>query len=134
VPTLDDVRAEIARRELTVNAEAFFAHFDANGWVQASGQPIKRWQSALTTWALRDANRVARGPAITGVRLFAQPQRAAFPPSARAIEAAELEREADQARRNREAALQKHADQTKLDDLIARGLEEKYGDGRVGAE
>jgi hypothetical protein len=105
-------------------AEAFFAHYDANGWVQASGQPIKRWQSALTTWALRDANRVApRGSVVP----FAQPQRAAFPPSARAIEAAELDAEADQARRNREAQARAHADQTKLDEMITRGLEEKFG-------
>lgn len=127
VPTLDQVQKEVERRGLSIDVELFHAHYEANGWVQANGQPIKKWQAALTTWT-RNEPRFARGPARGG-STFAMPQRAsAFPPSAKALETAELEAEADQARRNREAGTRAHADQEKLDELIAQGLEEKFGD------
>ncbi len=50
-PTLDEVRAEVAARSLPVDPEAFLAHYQANGWVQGRGKPVRDWCACLTTWA-----------------------------------------------------------------------------------
>jgi hypothetical protein len=128
-PTIEEVRDEITRRGLSISAEKFHAHYEANEWVQAGGQKIKKWKAALTTWSLNEPN---LRPLSPRAGTFVIPQRAAaFPPSAKALETAELEAEADLCRRNRDADLRKHADAEKLDELIAQGLKEKYGDGEA---
>ena len=52
-PTLDEVKAYFAERGTTINPEAFWAHYEANGWVQSRGKPIKNWKACLTTWEHR---------------------------------------------------------------------------------
>ena len=52
-PTLDEVRAYFAERGTSINPEAFWAHYEANGWVQSRGKPIKNWKACLTTWEHR---------------------------------------------------------------------------------
>ena len=49
-PSVDEVRAEITRRSLPIDPEAFVAHYQANGWVQGRGKPVKDWRACLTTW------------------------------------------------------------------------------------
>lgn len=50
-PRLDEIRAEVTARGISVDPEAFFAHYEANGWVQGRGKPVKNWRACLITWA-----------------------------------------------------------------------------------
>jgi hypothetical protein len=56
-PTVDQVRDYCRERKNTIDPELFHAHYAANGWVQAGGQPIKNWKMAVVTW---EKNRRAR--------------------------------------------------------------------------
>lgn len=51
-PTVDEVRAEIARRKLRVDPEAFVAFYESKGWTVGKS-PMKSWRAALTTWEKR---------------------------------------------------------------------------------
>lgn len=48
-PAVEEIRAEVARRGLHVDADAFLAYYTANGW-KVGRNPMKSWQAALTTW------------------------------------------------------------------------------------
>ena len=52
-PTLQEVEAEIEARGYHVDARAFIAYYDSNGW-KVGKNPMKSWKSALTTWERRD--------------------------------------------------------------------------------
>ena len=52
-PSLQEVEAEIAARGYHVDAAAFMAFYDSNGW-KVGRNPMKSWRSALTTWERRD--------------------------------------------------------------------------------
>ena len=67
-PTLEEVKAYFAERGTSINPEAFWAHYEANGWVQSRGKPIKNWKACLTTWEQR------RGEFGTGHGSRARPQ------------------------------------------------------------
>lgn len=49
-PTLDEVAAECRERGNSVDPESFWAHYEANGWKQGNGNPIKSWRAAVVTW------------------------------------------------------------------------------------
>ena len=55
-PTLEEVRAFFQEKGTTIDPEAFFAHYEANGWVQSRGKPIRNWKACLTTWEKREAD------------------------------------------------------------------------------
>lgn len=59
-PTLEEVQAEIVRLGYEIDALRFKAHYDANGWVQKGGTPIRNWKAALTTWVRFDIQSGAR--------------------------------------------------------------------------
>ena len=44
------VRAYCIERENSVDPEAFFDFYEANGWRQGKGKAIKDWQAAVRTW------------------------------------------------------------------------------------
>ena len=44
------VRAYCIERENSVDPEAFFDFYEANGWKQGKGKAIKDWQAAVRTW------------------------------------------------------------------------------------
>lgn len=52
-PSLEEVQSYITEKGYPLDAEAFMAHYTANGWVQSSGRPIKDWKAAVVTWAKR---------------------------------------------------------------------------------
>lgn len=54
-PTLDEVKAYFEEKGTAISPDAFFAHYEANGWVQAKGKPIKNWKACLTTWEHRQS-------------------------------------------------------------------------------
>jgi hypothetical protein len=60
-PTLDEVKAEIAAKGYRFEAETFIAHYEANGWVQGHGKPVKSWKACCVTFE-RNVDRFS-GPA-----------------------------------------------------------------------
>lgn len=44
-PTLDDVKAYIAEKGMTVNAQTFFDYYNVNEW-----KDVKNWKQKLITW------------------------------------------------------------------------------------
>lgn len=59
-PTVEEVRAEVTRRSLTVDAEAFVAFYESKGW-RVGTSPMRSWPAALTTWARRAPDRASPG-------------------------------------------------------------------------
>lgn len=56
-PTLDEVKAYCDERQNGIDAERFFDYYEANGWVQSKGKPIKDWKATVRTWEKNDYNR-----------------------------------------------------------------------------
>ena len=50
VPTLEDVKAYCTERRNKVNPEQFRDYYEANGWIQGKGKPIRNWEAAVRTW------------------------------------------------------------------------------------
>lgn len=63
-PTLDEVREYCRQRNNGIDAEKFFAYYEANGWVQGRGKPIKSWRAAVITWEKSNYNNIANGQRI----------------------------------------------------------------------
>lgn len=61
-PTLEEVEAEIKARGYHVDARAFIAYYDSNGW-KVGKNPMKSWKSALTTWECRDSGKAVASDA-----------------------------------------------------------------------
>jgi len=52
-PTIEEIKAKMIERNLTkFTAEAFHAHYTANGWMVGKNK-MKDWNSALTTWDIK---------------------------------------------------------------------------------
>lgn len=49
-PTLEDVSAYCREKGYSVNAEAFVAHYESNGW-KVGKNPMKDWKAAVRYWA-----------------------------------------------------------------------------------
>lgn len=49
-PTLDEVAAYCQERGNDVEPQRFIDHYEANGWVQGKGKPIRDWRAAVRTW------------------------------------------------------------------------------------
>lgn len=61
-PSIEEVQAVAARAGLPPDqAEAFFHHFEAQGWVTGTGQPIMNWQSKLAGWRNEWQAKIAGG-------------------------------------------------------------------------
>lgn len=48
--SVEEVRAYCKERGNHVDPEAFLAYYEANGWRQKGGNPIKDWKAAVRTW------------------------------------------------------------------------------------
>ena len=49
-PTLEQIKDYILAKKFNVDAEQFFSVYQANGWVQKGGQPIKDWKAQVRVW------------------------------------------------------------------------------------
>ena len=49
-PTPEEVFNYCNERCNNINAEAFVDHYEANGWVQGKGKPVKDWKACIRTW------------------------------------------------------------------------------------
>lgn len=53
-PTVEEIQAYIKEANLTkVDANAFFDHFESNGWLISGKAPMKDWKAAVRTWNRR---------------------------------------------------------------------------------
>lgn len=52
-PTLQEIEQCIKEKGYNIEAGAFYDYYEANGWVQGQGKPIKNWKAALSTWNRR---------------------------------------------------------------------------------
>ena len=52
-PSLSEVEAYCRERGNSVDAEAFIAFYESNGW-RVGRNPMKDWKAAVRTWERRD--------------------------------------------------------------------------------
>ena len=53
-PTLEEVRAYCRERNSPVDPVKFWEYFNAGGWKDAKGQPVRSWKQKLLTWEKYD--------------------------------------------------------------------------------
>ena len=63
-PTLEEVKAYCAERGNKVDAQFFFDFFDASGWIDSKGNPVRSWKQKILTWESHAKNR--KGNTNTG--------------------------------------------------------------------
>jgi len=56
-PTVEQVAEYCKERGNSVNANRFVNFYDANGWVQSRGKPIKDWMACVRTWEGNDTDK-----------------------------------------------------------------------------
>lgn len=61
-PSPQEVAAKVAELGYHVDAEAFYAFYDSNGW-KVGRNPMKSWVAALSTWERREAGGKGAGDA-----------------------------------------------------------------------
>ena len=49
-PTLDQVNEYVMEKKLRVSAKKFFDYYEAGGWKDAKGNPVKNWKQKILTW------------------------------------------------------------------------------------
>lgn len=49
-PTLDEVKAYIQEKQLTIDAEYFYKFYADNGWVDSNGKKVKHWKQKALIW------------------------------------------------------------------------------------
>lgn len=49
-PTFEQIAEYCRERGNNVDPQRFFDYYEANGWTQGKGKPIKNWQAAVRTW------------------------------------------------------------------------------------
>lgn len=53
-PTVEEVKAYCEKRNNKVDAEAFIAYYESQGWKKANGQPVVDWKGCVRTWEQKD--------------------------------------------------------------------------------
>ena len=49
-PTFEEVRDYVKERNSPVDPKKFFDYYDAGGWKDAKGNPVRNWKQKLITW------------------------------------------------------------------------------------
>ncbi len=63
-PTLAEVKIYFLEQKYKFDPEAFFDHYETNGWVQGNrGKPVVDWKACARTWAKRERQYGANVPA-----------------------------------------------------------------------
>lgn len=53
-PTLDEVKAYVAEKGYSVDADFFFKYYSEGNWIDGKGNPVRNWKQKLITWAKED--------------------------------------------------------------------------------
>lgn len=76
-PTLEEIEAYVRERNSPVDARKFFEYFDAGGWRDAAGKPVRSWKQKLLTWEKYDTGRHPAPPQGQAVSPQRSPEEAA---------------------------------------------------------
>lgn len=68
-PRVEEVAEYVNERSSPVNAQDFVDFYNANGWKQKGGNPIRDWRAALRTWERNGINRKTVGITVAEVPL-----------------------------------------------------------------
>lgn len=49
-PTLEEIKAYIDEKKLSIIAEDFYNYFDTGNWIDSKGNKVKNWKQKLLTW------------------------------------------------------------------------------------
>ena len=49
-PTVEEVSVYCKERNNDINPEAFYDHYESNGWVDKHGNPMHDWKATIRTW------------------------------------------------------------------------------------
>lgn len=49
-PTLDEVKAYVKEKNLTVDPVQFYDYFTEGNWIDAKGQKVRSWKQKILTW------------------------------------------------------------------------------------
>ncbi len=60
-PSVSEVAAYVSANGYAVDAAAFVAYYESNGW-RVGRNPMKSWHSAIVTWQRREANGARASP------------------------------------------------------------------------
>jgi hypothetical protein len=53
-PTLDEVRAYVTEKGLSVDPVKFFDYFTEGNWIDSKGNPVRNWKQKILTWANKE--------------------------------------------------------------------------------
>ena len=53
-PTIDEINWYCDEAEISIDAEKFYDHYEANGWKIGGKSPMKDWKAAVRNWYRRD--------------------------------------------------------------------------------
>jgi uncharacterized protein YdaU (DUF1376 family) len=53
-PALKEVEEYCLERKNSINPQTFLDFYQANGWVQGKGKPVKDWRACVRTWEARE--------------------------------------------------------------------------------
>ncbi len=56
-PTLDQVNEYVMEKKLCVSAKKFFDYYEAGGWKDGKGNPVKNWKQKILTWDAHEPRR-----------------------------------------------------------------------------
>ena len=77
-PTLKDVESYITERKCAavVDAKKFFDYFEAGGWHDSEGKPVKNWKQKLITWEMegRKKRTIRAARELLGVKSESYPE------------------------------------------------------------
>ena len=52
-PSLEEIRAYVSEKGYNISAEAFYNHYEANGWMVGRNK-MKSWKAAVAQWSARE--------------------------------------------------------------------------------
>ena len=61
-PTIDQVIEYAEQRNSSVDPHRFFDYFEAGGWKDAKGNPVKNWKQKFITWESKENGTAKRAP------------------------------------------------------------------------
>lgn len=64
VPTIDEIQAQVTEKGYTFTAEAFWAHYESNGWMVGKNK-MKSWTAACVKWQQNQRNGSGNTPTNT---------------------------------------------------------------------
>lgn len=64
-PTREEVKLYAQERNSTVDPDRFFDFYDAGGWADSKGTPVRNWKQKFITWEKKDAETPKKPEKIT---------------------------------------------------------------------